>query len=62
MVSKNYSFEIRLIRVWNRAWFFFKKNLRRPGNIRSKIWLQPVVFWFFLLKRRRFDLKKKLTQ
>jgi hypothetical protein len=26
--------------------------------IRLKIWLQPVDFCFFLLKRRRFDFKK----
>jgi hypothetical protein len=28
---------------------------RRPGKTRSKTWLQLVDFFFFLLKRRRFD-------
>jgi hypothetical protein len=36
-----------------------RKNLVWPSKTRSKTWLQPVDFCFFLLKRRRFDFFKK---
>ena len=39
-----------------------RKNPVWPGKTRSKIWLQPVDFFFFLLKRCRFDFLKKLTR
>jgi hypothetical protein len=37
-----------------------KQAKKKPGKTRSKTRLQPVDFLFFLLKRRRFDFKKKI--
>jgi hypothetical protein len=58
MVSKNYGFEIRLIRVWNRAWFFFKKKFKTTRQYPVKNLVAIRCFLVFLLKRRRFDFKK----
>jgi hypothetical protein len=39
-----------------------KQGKKKPGVTRQKPGYNPLTFVFFLLKRRRFDFKKKLTQ
>jgi hypothetical protein len=68
MVLKPGSFR-RAIQGWNRAGLKKKQGKKKPGVTQWVTRQDPVanlltfIFFVFLLKRRRFDLKKKeLTQ